>query len=178
MIKETRQKLFSFLTITYAFTSLSVHAKNTDILYEGDDSLGKGDIRLEAEQISYIRNREDFLESDFEDGSVLSWNMKNTFKVFEGGEAPFGFNEKGLTIKGIPSEENTYATDSEDISIKSNVFTAWALSKYDSIEEVENAIQNIVLIKENNDLNLDYVVSDRNGESIVLKAKDGNLYKV
>lgn len=176
MIKETKNKLFSILAITYAFTSLSTQAKTDDVLYEEDDHFGKGNIKIEAEKISFIRNREEFLESEFESGNKLEWKMKNDFSIFESKDTPFGVNEKGLQITTELSD-NTYSDSEDDILIKSNTFPAWALSKFDNVQELEEGIKHINITKEGNDSNLNYIITDKDFNTIVLKSNDGNLYK-
>lgn len=177
MIKETKKKLYSILAITYAMTSLSSHAGIDPILYGEDDHFGTENKKIEAEKISFIRNREDYLESEFENGNKLEWSMKNDFSIFKNEDMPFGVNSKGLQITTEQSD-NTYTNDENDILIKSNTFPAWVLSRFDNISEVESGIQHINITKENNDSNLKYTITDSDFNTIVLKVENGTLYKV
>lgn len=177
MIKSIKTKVFSIFAITYAFTSVSAIASEKRFNDENDNidnfNTTHSEIKEEVERISYLRNRE-VLNMNFENGEQLSWKMANEFSIFESA-TPFGTNDKGLLIKTEFNHDSSFANNvsEQDIKIKSNDLPAWLLSRYNSVEEIKNNIENISIVKESNDHPLRYfIVDDKDG--ITIEIKDSN----
>lgn len=177
MIKSIKTKVFSIFAITYAFTSSSAIATDNRFNDENNNidnfNTTHSEIKEEIERISYLRNRE-VLNMNFESGEELSWKMENEFSIFESA-TPFGTNDKGLLIKTEFNHNSTFANNISDydIKVKSNDLPAWLLSRYDSVEEIRNNIENISIVKETNDHPLRYFIVDEK-DGITIEIKDSN----
>lgn len=175
MIKTIKRNIFSMVAVTYAFSSVQAVADINDIQLDNKtDFFNNGnEIKTALDHFSYIRTR-DILSSDFEDGSVLEWTMNNEFEIFNTA-IPFGYNDKGLTIHSSINEDASFSID-EDlvVKVKSKDLPAWVLSKYSTIEEVKEGVQNISVALDSS-LPLAYEVSDESNNKIKLNVVDGNL---
>lgn len=161
MISSVRKKVFSVLAITYAFTATNVMANNKDI-EEEERVIESSEIQNDARVNPF--EDQNFLNIKFENGEELYWSMVNGFSVFEA-PAPFGMNEKGLVIETEINERNNSYTSlipERDTKVKSNDFPSWLLSKYETVEEIKKNIDNISIVKEDNDESLTYFITDKN----------------
>lgn len=175
MIKTIKRNIFSMVAVTYAFTSIQAAAEVTDIKLDKKTDFFDSDSesKTSMDQFSYIRTREN-LTSEFEDGSSLEWKMKNEFEIFNTA-IPFGYNDKGLSVHSHINEESSFQTEDKlALKIKTNDFPVWVLSKYSTIEEIKEGVQNISVALDSS-LPLAYEISDDNNNKIKLNVVEGNL---
>lgn len=190
MISSASRKIFSALAITYAFASSSVMAED-DLLKKTNERSDEVFFEVENNEENKIDTKEiakkpvgrvvpfedqNFLNISFEDGESLYWTMEHGFSIFET-VAPFGMNEKGLVVETEVNDfANTYITEINDraTKMKSNDLPSWLLSKYSTVDEIKNNIENVMIVKESNDQSLSYFVTDKT-DNITIEVKDSRL---
>lgn len=123
-------------------------------------------------------------------GKGLNWTSKHGFVAMNTFGQPFytdGLNEKGLGIGALylPGETKyqTVAATDQARALSNTQFVAWVLGNFDSVEDVRNALGNVVVWGENvpqlgSFAPLHYVVHDATGKSIVIEYVNGhaNVY--
>lgn len=175
MITTIKRKIFSMVAVTYAFTTFGVTAgdffeeKTTDQKFNS-----KNNSKNISEDAAYI-NTTELLSSNFKNGSSFEWKMVNEFELFNT-EVPFGVNDKGLSVHSKINNSGSFASEDEySMKIKTNDFPSWILSKYSTLNEVRNAIGNISIFMDKDNLPLSYEISNNKNESLFLEVNNGDI---
>ena len=174
-MKKMTKKFKSMIIMSYAFTALNATAYSALSETEIKDISKSGfNINNEFDTIKSIKD-DSILSSKIDNGSELTWASLNNVQIY-GDDKPLGFNNRGLIVKSISNEKNTY-NDSEnnDISISSKDFPSWILSKYANIDDVKDAVRNISLVKNNGDKSLSYEITDKNKGKVILNVVNGDI---
>lgn len=167
-----KTKLLSIFAVSYLVTSNVAIANNIENDLNNEKFLDNVDVKMENDLISYQKEKP-VLKSVLHDGSTFDWLVLNNFQIM-GKDIPVGYNDHGLKIKSFINEENTYLENIDDVTVNSNDFPLWALSKYKDVNDLASAVNHISISSKNN-FPLSYEVVDKKYNKIILDVKDGNI---
>lgn len=111
----------------------------------------------------------------------VSWTAKYGSVVaysFHGKVANSGMNEEGLQADLLYLGEATYGeASSREKSLEAKNFIQYVLDNYETVSELEKSLKNkpLHLISHDPVAGLHYMVTDKNGENIIIEIKDGKL---
>lgn len=184
-----KTKILSLIAFYYLFTGANAFADNNYYNDNDNDNDNVKKINSIEKQITNLNDdtitdydyfntfdikKNSIITSTVGNDTYIEWKSLNNAEFHEY-SMPEGKNDKGLSVKSYINNNNTYSMNIEDISINTQDFPIWALSKYSSVDEVIEAARNINIIKNDNSLSLSYEFSDQNNRKVIINVNDGDI---
>lgn len=178
-----KTKILSVIAFYYLFTGANAFADNQ---YSNDDVKKINSIEKQLTDLSnnIVTDADYFNTFDIKKNSIITstvgndtyieWKSLNNAEFHEY-SMPEGKNDKGLSVRSYINNNNSYSVNIEDISINTQDFPIWALSKYSSVDEVIEAAKNINIIKNDKSLSLSYEFSDKNNNKVIINVINGDI---